>query len=99
MRALTPKRILTNPFFSVEYFTLFCCINHATIVLQELWRFAIIRELPSSETRSASEDSILSDNGYVSVVKQPGHRPFAFSRIPFRPRSKAFSTLVKNLFD
>ena len=41
---------------------------------------------------------ILSDNGYVSVVKQPGHRPFAFSRIPFRPRSKAFSTLVKNLF-
>ncbi|RGR11360.1 hypothetical protein DW158_20895 [Parabacteroides merdae] len=54
--------------------------------------------MPSSETRSASEDSILSDNGYVSVVKQPGHRPFAFSRIPFRPRSKAFSTLVKNLF-
>lgn len=47
MRALTPKRILTNPFFSVEYFTLFCYINHATIVLQELWRFAIIRELPS----------------------------------------------------
>ena len=36
MRALTPKRILTNPFFSVEYFTLLCCINHATIVLQEL---------------------------------------------------------------
>ena len=36
MRALTPKRILTNPFFSVKYFTLFCCINHATIVLQEL---------------------------------------------------------------
>ena len=36
MRALTPKRILTNPFFSVKYFTLFCCINHATIVLIEL---------------------------------------------------------------
>ena len=47
MRALTPKRILTNPFFSVKYFTLFCYINHATIVLQGLWRFAIIRELPS----------------------------------------------------
>ena len=36
MRALTPKRILTNPFFSVEYFTLLCCVNHATIVLWEL---------------------------------------------------------------
>ena len=39
MRALTPKRILTNPFFSVEYFTLLCCVNHATIVLWELWHF------------------------------------------------------------
>ncbi|EDN84821.1 hypothetical protein PARMER_03687 [Parabacteroides merdae ATCC 43184] len=35
----------------------------------------------------------------VSVVKQPGHKPFAFSRIRFRPWSKALSTQVKNLFD
>ena len=36
MRALTPKRILTNPFFSVEYFALLYCINRATVVLIEL---------------------------------------------------------------
>ena len=39
MRALTPKRILTNPFFSVEYFTLLCCINRAIVVLIELRYF------------------------------------------------------------
>ena len=41
----------------------------------------------------------LSDNRHATVVKQPAHRPFAFSRKPFRPWSKALSTLVKNLFD
>ena len=41
----------------------------------------------------------LSDNRHATVVKQPAHRPFAFSRKPFRPWSKALSTQVKNLFD
>ena len=41
----------------------------------------------------------LSDNRHATIVKQPAHRPFAFSRKPFRPWSKALSTLVKNLFD
>ena len=47
MRALTPKRILTIRFFQCGIFYFLCCINHATMVLQGLWRFAIIRELPS----------------------------------------------------
>ena len=41
----------------------------------------------------------LSDNRHATIVKLPAHRPFAFSRKPFRPWSKALSTLVKNLFD
>ena len=41
----------------------------------------------------------LSDNSHASVVKQPNHRAFGLGRIPFRPWSKALSTLVKNLFD
>jgi hypothetical protein len=43
--------------------------------------------------------SHLSDSSRVSVVKQPNHLPFALGRICFRPWSKAFSTLVKSLFD
>lgn len=27
----------------------------------------------------------LSDDSHVSVVRQPGHKPFAFGRIRFRP--------------
>ena len=41
----------------------------------------------------------LSDNRHATVVIPPAHRPFALSRKPFRPWSKALSTLVKNLFD
>ena len=41
----------------------------------------------------------LSDNRHDTVVIPPAHRPFALSRKPFRPWSKALSTLVKNLFD
>ena len=43
--------------------------------------------------------SHLSDSSRVSVAKQPNHLPFALGRICFRPWSKAFSTLVKSLFD
>ncbi|RYS82987.1 hypothetical protein EAJ15_14675 [Parabacteroides merdae] len=43
--------------------------------------------------------SYLKDNCHATVIKQPAHRPFAFSRKPFRPWSKALSTQVKNLFD
>ncbi|MDB8882435.1 hypothetical protein PN586_16265, partial [Parabacteroides merdae] len=49
--------------------------------------------------KSGSGRFYLSDNRHATVVKQPAHRPFAFSRKPFRPWSKALSPLVKNLFD
>ena len=41
----------------------------------------------------------LSDNRHATVVIPPAHRPFALSRKPIRPWSKALSTQVKNLFD
>ena len=75
------------------------------VVLQELWRFAIIRELPSPlmfafiGEQAGFGASHLSDSSRVSVAKQPNHLPFALGRICFRPWSKAFSTLVKSLFD
>ena len=105
MRALTPKRILTIRFFQCGIFYFLCCINHATMVLQGLWRFAIIRELPSPlmfafiGEQAGFGASHLSDSSRVSVAKQPNHLPFALGRICFRPWSKAFSTLVKSLFD
>ena len=41
----------------------------------------------------------LSDNRHATVVIPPAHRPFALSRKPFRPWSKALSTQVKSPFD
>ena len=67
--------------------------------------FAMIRELPSPlmfafiGEQAGFGASDLSDSSRVSVAKQPNHLPFALGRICFRPWSKAFSTLVKSLFD
>lgn len=67
--------------------------------------FAMIRELPSPlmfafiGEQAGFGASHLSDSSRVSVAKQPNHLPFALGRICFRPWSKAFSTLVKSLFD
>lgn len=65
----------------------------------------MIRELPSPlmfafiGEQAGFGASHLSDSSRVSVAKQPNHLPFALGRICFRPWSKAFSTLVKSLFD
>ena len=56
--------------FTKEYFI---------VVLQELWRFAIIRELPSPlmfafiGEQAGFGASHLSDSSRVSVAKQPNH--------------------------
>ena len=78
------------------YFVMFGGVNRL---------FAMIRELPSPlmfafiGEQAGFGASHLSDSSRVSVVKQPNHLPFALGRICFRPWSKAFSTLVKSLFD
>lgn len=40
MRALTPKRILTNPFCYVHKNASLCCVNFPIIVLSELRSFS-----------------------------------------------------------
>ena len=56
-------------------------------------KYSIIRD------QVVPEMLYLSDNRHATVVIPPAHRPFALSRKPFRPWSKALSTQVKNLFD
>ena len=59
-----------------------------------------VLKVPSLLTSASIRDKVgsgrfyLSDNRHATVVKQPAHRPFAFSRKPFRLRAKRKGVVV-----